>query len=114
MIAAKAGVSIAQGRDGFQSHVAGTLDGLLIVLLGEDGTDQAGDGRLVGEDTDHLCAPLDLANQPLQWIGGVQLGMQTDTANARRLPTRTRVVNLSKRQQAPALIRIPRLSCQTS
>ena len=39
--------------------------------------------------------------------------LQTDTANARRLPTRAAVVNLGKRQQAPALIRIPRLFRQT-
>ena len=32
--------------------------------------------------------------------------LQTDTTNARRLPTRAGVVNLGKRQEAPALIRV--------
>ena len=36
------------GRDGFQGHVAGTLDGPFVVLLKPDGADEAGDGRLVG------------------------------------------------------------------
>ena len=35
--------------------------------------------------------------------------LQTDTANARRLPARAAVVNLGKRQKAPALVRVPRL-----
>ena len=37
------------------------------------GADEAGDGILVGEDADHFGAPLDLADRPLQRIGGVDL-----------------------------------------
>ena len=35
--------------------------------------------------------------------------LQTDTADARRLPARAGVLNLGKRQKAPALVRVPRL-----
>ena len=52
---------IAQWRDCFQTHVASALDGPLVVLLQQQGADQTGDGILVGEDTDDLAAPLDLA-----------------------------------------------------
>jgi hypothetical protein len=41
----------------------------LIVLLEQDGTDQAGDG-----DADNLGAALDLTVQSYQWIGRVDLG----------------------------------------
>lgn|GEM_PF-935588 len=40
---------VAQGCDRFQGHVSGALHGPFIVLLKEDGTDQAGDGLVVGE-----------------------------------------------------------------
>ena len=53
---------IAQGSDGFQAHVAGALDGPFIVLLEEQGANQAGDRGLVGEDADtslrRLISPL--------------------------------------------------------
>jgi hypothetical protein len=40
---------IGDGGDGLKRHVAGALDGPLVVLLEEDGADQAGDCGLVGE-----------------------------------------------------------------
>ena len=52
---------IAHWRDGFQRHVAGTLDGPLIVLFEQNRADEADDGILIGEDADHIGAPLDLA-----------------------------------------------------
>jgi len=61
----------AQWSDRFQGHVAGALDGPFIVLLEQDGADQAGDGVLIGEDADDLGAPLDLAVEPFQRIGAV-------------------------------------------
>ena len=44
------------------------------VLLDEDGADQAGDGVLVGEDADDVGSALDLAMEPFQLVGRVQLG----------------------------------------
>ena len=41
---------IAQRCNGFQCHVARPLDGPFIVLLEQDGADQAGNGVLIGED----------------------------------------------------------------
>ena len=45
-----------------------------VVLFEEQGSDQTGDGGLVGKDADDFAASLDLAVEPLQRIGGVQLG----------------------------------------
>jgi len=53
------GRSIAQGRDGFQAHVARTLHGPLIILFEQQGTDQSGDGSFIGEDADDVAASLD-------------------------------------------------------
>ena len=64
----------AHRSNAFQSDVAGALDGPFIVLLEQDGADEAGDGGLVGEDADDFGAPLDLAVQSLERVGGVQLG----------------------------------------
>jgi hypothetical protein len=60
---------IADGRDGFQCHVTSTLDRPLVVLLEQDGVDEALDDGHVGEDADDLGAPLDLAIEALDRIG---------------------------------------------
>ena len=65
---------IAQWRDGFQAHVAGTLDGPFIVLFQQQRADQAGYGGFVGEDADDLAASLDLAIESFERVGAVQLG----------------------------------------
>ena len=65
---------MADRRDGFQGHVARPLNRPFIVLFGEDGADEAGDGGFVGKDADDVGAALDLAVETLQRIGGVQLG----------------------------------------
>jgi len=57
--------------DGFQGHVAGALDRPLVVLLEQDGADQAGDGVFIGEDADHVSAALDLADTHRQSGSGV-------------------------------------------
>ena len=57
---------LAQRGDGFQRHIAGTLDGPFVVLLEQDGTDQAIDSLLVVEDADHIGATLNLAVEPLE------------------------------------------------
>ncbi len=40
---------VAHRRDGFEGHVAGSLDGPLVVLFQQDGADEAGDGVVVGD-----------------------------------------------------------------
>src|SRR6188768_4553751 len=60
---------IGDGGDGLKGHVAGALDGPLVVLFEEDGADEACDGGLVGKDADDLGAALDLAVDPLEGIG---------------------------------------------
>jgi len=61
-------------REAFQCHVASALDSPFVVLFEQDGTDEACDGVLVGEDTDDFGAALDLAVEALERIRGVQLG----------------------------------------
>lgn len=65
---------ITQLADAFQRHVAGTLDGPFVVLLQEDGADEARDGGLVREDADDLGTALDLADESLDGVCGVDLG----------------------------------------
>lgn len=50
--------------------------GSFVVLLQQQGADQPGDGGFAWEDADDVGAPLDLAVQALQGVGGVQLGSQ--------------------------------------
>ena len=66
-------VRMADLSQGFQRHVA-RADGPLVVLLEQDGADQAGDGRLVGEYSDDVGASLDLFVEALQGVGRVDLG----------------------------------------
>ena len=58
----------------FPVSCSGPLDRPFIVLLEQDGADQAGDGVLIGEDADNFGAALDLTVQPFQRIGRVDLG----------------------------------------
>ena len=64
---------LAQWSHGFQCHVAGALHGPFVVLLEKDGADQTGDGFLVGQDADDVGATLDLAVEPFQRVGAVDL-----------------------------------------
>ncbi len=69
---------IAEAGEGFQGHVA-ALHGRFVVLLEQNGADQADDGLgqvrcpSVREDADDVGAALDLAVQPLQRVGAVDL-----------------------------------------
>ena len=63
--------SIAQGSDGFQCHVSGALNGPFVVLLEEQGADEADDGGLVREDPDDIAAALDFAVEPLERVCAV-------------------------------------------
>jgi hypothetical protein len=65
---------IAQRRDGFQCYVAGPLDGPFIVLFEQDRAYEANDRVFVGEDADHLGAPLDLAVETFDRVSRVQFG----------------------------------------
>ena len=65
---------IAQWGDGFQCHVAASLNRPFVVLFQQDSTHQPEDGGFVGEDADHIRSPLDLAIEPLDGIVGVDLG----------------------------------------
>lgn len=44
----------------FQRHMPGALDGSLVVLLDQQGTDQSDDGVVVRKDANDLGAPLDV------------------------------------------------------
>lgn len=68
------GWMIAQWRDDFQRHVAGALDGPLVVLLEQDRTNEADGGIFVWEDASDLGPALDFAVETLDRIGRVQLG----------------------------------------
>ncbi len=60
---------IADGRERFQRHVSGALDGPLLGLLHQDRADEAPDRSLVRKDADDIRPPSDLAVQPLNRIG---------------------------------------------
>ena len=64
---------IAQLANALQRHVAGSLDGPFVVLFQQQGADETDDGVVVGEDADHVGAPLDLAVEALDRIGAVEL-----------------------------------------
>ena len=65
---------IVERDDGFQRHVEGALNKLLVVLLQQDGADQPHERRLFAKHTNNVAAPLDLAVQPFYRVGGVYLG----------------------------------------
>ena len=50
---------------------SGTLDRPFVVLLEQDGADEASDGVLVGKGADHFGPALDFTVDALQRIGGV-------------------------------------------
>jgi hypothetical protein len=66
------------GRTGptsrYGSHVAAALDRPFVVLFEQDRADETNDGIFVGEYANHLGAPLDLAIDTFERIGGVELG----------------------------------------
>jgi hypothetical protein len=67
-------VIMADRCDGFQGHLSRSLDRPVVVLLEEDGADQAGDGGLVWKDADDIGAALDLAVEAIDRVCRVQLG----------------------------------------
>jgi hypothetical protein len=59
--------------EGLQAEVA-PADRPLVVLLEQQGANQADDRGIVREDPDHIGAPLDLADQTLEGIGRADPG----------------------------------------
>ena len=60
--------SMAQRGNGFQCHVAASLNRAFVVLFQKDRAHVAEDGCFVGEDRDGIGALLDLAIEALDWI----------------------------------------------
>lgn len=60
---------IAQRCDGFQADVACALDRPFVVLLQQEGADQAEHCLFVGEYPDDIAAALDLAVEAFERIG---------------------------------------------
>ena len=54
---------VARCGDGFQRHVAAALNGPFIVPFEEDGTDEADDRFVVGEDADDVGAASELCSK---------------------------------------------------
>jgi hypothetical protein len=46
----------------------------LVILLEQDSSDESRDAVLVREDANDVGPTLDLLDQPLEWVGRVQLG----------------------------------------
>src|SRR5271166_3905896 len=69
---------IAQRGHGFQGHVAGALDGPFVVLFEEYGSDESGDGFVVGENANDFGPSFDFAVEPLEAMGGMDLGPVID------------------------------------
>ena len=69
---AEAEIGEADGGQRFQRQVA-PLDGPLVGLLEQQGSDETIDRPLVREDADDLSAALDLAVQAFERVGGMEL-----------------------------------------
>ena len=68
-------VSARTSPASFDLHsLASALDRPFVVLLEQDGADEAADGGLVGEDADDIGATFDFAVEPLDGVGGVDFG----------------------------------------
>ena len=63
---------VAESVQTFKLHVT-TLKLPFVVLLKQQGSNKANDGRIVGEDTDDAGPTFDLGVEPFQGIGGVDL-----------------------------------------
>ena len=60
---------VADSAQTFKLHVT-TLNLPLVVLLKQQSSNKANDGRIVGEDTDDAGATFDLGVEPFQGLGG--------------------------------------------
>ena len=64
---------MAQRGNGFQCHVAASLNRPFVVLFQKDRAYEAEDVGFVGQDAHHIGAPLNLAIETFDRIGGVDL-----------------------------------------
>ena len=78
---------MADARDAFRRHVAGALDGPLVVLFEQDCADQSADGGLVGEDPDDLGSALHLAGSG--WLSQTRPYRRPPDGHPRRRPPAT-------------------------
>jgi hypothetical protein len=72
LIGLRGAASFAACGEDFQSHVAAGF-GPFVVLLGQDGADEADDGFAAGEDADDVGAAADLLVQALLRVVGPDL-----------------------------------------
>ena len=64
---------MAQRGDGFQCHVAASLNRPFVVLFQKDRAHEAEDGAFIGKDPHDIRSPLDLSIETFDRIGGVDL-----------------------------------------
>src|SRR5512143_4288410 len=66
-------MSLPHERESLQAHVA-SGNRPLVILFEEERPGQADEGGIVGEDADNVGPPLDLADDPFQWVCRADLG----------------------------------------
>ena len=64
---------MAQRGNGFQCHVAASLNRPFVVLFQKDRAHEAEDGGFIGKDPHDIRSPLDLYIETFDRIGGVDL-----------------------------------------
>ena len=64
---------MAQRRNGFQCHVAASLNRPFVILFQKDRAHEAEDGGFIGKDPHDIGSPLDLSIETFDRIGGVDL-----------------------------------------
>ena len=64
---------MAQRGNGFQCHVAASLNRPFVVLFQKDRAHEAEDGGFIGKDPHDIRSPLDLSIETFDRIGGVDL-----------------------------------------
>ncbi len=65
---------IAHRGDCLKCHVAGPLDGPLVILFEQQRPDESDDCVIVGKDADDLCASFDLTVETFDGVCAVKLG----------------------------------------
>ena len=89
---------MAQRGNGFQCHVAASLNRPFVVLFQKDRAHEAEDGGFIGKDPHDIRAPLDLSIETFDRIGGVDLRpvVFRDGLGRKRGPAGLRVFSCSR------------------